>query len=351
MLAKVFEAFYHKIFINIVVGRSTTHIFVEVHNKQDLVSHSEHQFQTTELCEEIIDLVRGLSKDSPYYYISLLDTSLEQGALPTCEKQQLSLYKDISTSEYKCVDENWCIYTSKTDLYAIERRYKAIGLDFVFSPFSILNTFYQDKISKLYAMFVLIEESRISVAIFENSKLIYGHYGELESQEENEEILLEEDDIDDVDLGIDVGDGGIDLDSLDVDDEIEDVEGFADIDDLDTLDDLDDFSQKDLEEELDEEVEELASEENTQQNTKDTTEFHFNEDYQRFTLIQEALKHFYKDDRYESKFVENIYIADSVQVSADLKHYLEDEMFLNVYIRSIDMGEYMTLLAKEELAL
>ncbi len=73
------------------------------------------------------------------------------------------------------------------------------------------------------------------------------------------------------------------------------------------------------------------------------------EDYQRFLLIQNSLNTFYKDPKYESQFVETIYIADSVGVSSELENYLEDEMFLNVTITKIDLAEAMLDMAKAEI--
>ena len=347
MLAQLFESFYNKIFINIIVERSSTVVHIEIHNKSEEIEHTEQRFETTKLSSEMYEFIDSYLKESPYYYIIFLDTSIEQGALPTCEKNKLSYYKDLTTCEYKCIDKNWTIYTSKTDLYALEKKYEHIGIDFIFSPFVVLGHFFSDKIDKSLALYVLIEDESIAVAIFEHSKLLYAEYLDMEVENETEKILLEDDESFNDDVELDLGEG-IDLDALDVDDNIEDVDGFADIEDLDALEDIEEFSEnKDIEEEL---LEAEDDEQREQQNSN-ATDTHFNEDYQRFSLIQGALNHFYKDEKYESKFVENVYIADYARVSNDLKHYLEEEMFLNVYIRSVDLGEQMTQLAKRELGL
>ena len=75
-----------------------------------------------------------------------------------------------------------------------------------------------------------------------------------------------------------------------------------------------------------------------------------NEDFQRFSLIQSAVNTFYKDEKFESEFIENIYIGDGVGVSSDLKRYLEEEMFLNVYIRHLDLAGELCTIAKMELS-
>lgn len=341
MLNKILESLYLKVFINIIVERSSTTVHVEVHSKSKNVSHYENVFSSTKLTEEIYSYIIDFTKESPYYYISFLDTSHEQGAIPTCDKNKLSYYQDLSTSEYKCIDNKWSIYTSKTDLYELEKKYEDIGIDFIFSPFVILTKFFKDKIDKNLSMFALIEDSSISVTVFENSQLLFAEHLDMEIDLDAENIDLDDlDEEKEVDLELD--DEGIVLDDMDVDDELED---FSDIEDLDSLEDIDEFSEgKDLEEELYENQvvpDDIKDEED--ENSQ------FNEDYQRFSLIQNAIKHFYKDPKYEGKFIENIYIADNTQVSADLKRYLEEEMFLNVYVRTIDLGVEVCELAKEEL--
>ncbi|WP_226962155.1 hypothetical protein [Sulfurimonas marina] len=334
---------YLKVFINIIVERSSTTIHVEVHSKTNEVSHYEHVFQSTKLTEEIYEYITSHISESPYYYISFLDTSHEQGALPSCDKNKLSQYQDLSTTEYRCINKSWTTYTSKTDLYELEKKYEDIGIDFIFSPFVVLTKFFKDKIDKNLAMFVLIEDSSLSLAVFENSELLFAEHLDMEVDLESENMAL--DDLEDEkDFELELDDEGIVLDDMDVDDELED---FSDIEDLDSLEDIDEFSEgKDLEEELYEnEVRENTTE------TPESDDSHFNEDYQRFSLIQNAFNHFYKDTRYESKFIENIYIADNTHVSNDLKRYLEEEMFLNTYIRTVDLGAEICELAKEELGL
>jgi len=119
---------------------------------------------------------------------------------------------------------------------------------------------------------------------------------------------------------------------------------FSDIQDLDSLEEIDEFSEnKDIEEEFyrDDEEEELAP----------GSEEGFNEDYQRFSLIQSSVNHFYKDEKFESQFIENVYIADAVGISSDLKRYLEEEMFLSVYVRHLELGVEVSELARVEVGL
>ncbi|MDF1882831.1 hypothetical protein JHD49_02640 [Sulfurimonas sp. SAG-AH-194-C21] len=339
MLDNFLATLYNKVFVNIVVKRSSTDVYIEICSTKGAIDHIKESFDTTILSHELLEFINSYTKESPYFYISFLDISVEQGALPTCDKNRLGFYRDVSASEYKCHDKKWTYYTSKTDLYVIEKRYEKIGIDFMFSPYSLLNHFFEDKISTVMAMYILVQDSFISLAVFDKGELLYAEHLDMETTSEDEDEILSSMDEEDMDLDIEQS---INLEDVDVDDVVEDLDDFGDIEDLDSIEDIDEFSNdKDIEEELADAAEELAVEE--------SHESSFNEDYQRFSLIQTSLSHFYNNEKYESAFVETVYIADGAGVSSDLKQYLEEEMFLNVYLRRTDICIEVCELAKREL--
>jgi len=342
VLSTILESLYLKVLVTIVVQRESTLVYIQSCSKKDVVDEVSTEFKTTLLNDQMHDFIQEYIKESPYFYISILDTSIVQGALPTCEKNKLSDYYDLSMSKYKCFDQKWSFYTAKNDIYEIEHKYEEIGIDMIFSPFVVLANFFQDKINNNLALYVLIQDGFISIAVFENSQLLYAEHLDMLIGDESEDILLNEDIDDNADLDLD---GGINLEDIDVDaaDNIDSLDEFGDIEDLDSLEDIDEFSDsKDVEEELQESDDILPEDKENEA---------FNEDYQRFSMIQSAVSHFYKDDRYESRFIENVYIADGAGVSNDLKKYLEEEMFFNVYVRQADLGAEVCELSKMELGL
>jgi len=341
MLGKFFESLYSKVFVNIVVDRSQSTVYIELCSKDKVLNSYEEVFTTNSLSSDMLDFISTYTAESPYHYISILDKSATQGAVPTCSKNKISYYEDVSTLEYKCFNKNWTYFTSQEDLYALERSYEELGIDFIFSPFVLLAHFFEDKINDHTAMFILIEDSFISLSVFEDGKLLFSEHLDLEHTE-NDELLMYED-TDDEDISIDMDDG-IDLEDIDAIDDLDSLDDFGDIEDLDSIEDIDEFAEsKDIEEEFNESV----SEEDMPVNEADG----FNEDYQRFALIQSSVNAFYKDERYDSVFIESVYIADGVGVSNDLKRYLEEEMFLSVYIRHVDLATKVCELAKSELTL
>lgn len=228
---KFLESLYIKVFVNLVVSKNTTIVYVEYFSKGSVRDNFEKSFDTVDVTQEMLEYIASFTKESPYFYISLLDVSSLQGAMPTCLKSKTNIYHDISDSEYKCQNQQWIHYTSKNDLYQIEKKYSSFGLDFIFSPFSILSNFFKDKIDNPLAMYILLEESCISLSVFSNSELLYADFLYLSKNTESDELIeaeeieeeLEEDD-------------GIDLDDLDAIDNLDDIESLDDFGDIEDLD-------------------------------------------------------------------------------------------------------------------
>lgn len=337
MLANFLESLYNKVIVNIVVKHTSTDIYIELCSKKGTISSEQKSYDSLFLTKEMIEFISSEIKESPYYYISVLDLSSRQGAFPTCAKNRISYYYDVSESEHRCHDDGWTFYTSKIDLYAIEKTYAKVGVDFVFSPFSLISNFFKDKIHSNGAMYILIQESSLALTIFDNGRLLFAEYMDIDKEQEDDEDINVQELDEGEELDIDIG---IDLEEIDV---IDDLDDFGDIEDLDSLEDIDQFSDS-------QDVEEEFYEENMELSEEGVDDSH-NEEYKTFTLIQSSVGKYYADEKYEGSFVETVYIADSIGKSVELKRYLEEEMFLNVYMRHIDIASELSSVTKLELGI
>ena len=337
MLNKLLEGLYHKIFVNIVVYRSKSIVYVEESNKDEIINSIEESFDTTTLNAKMYSFIKSHIEESPFHYISILDTSSSQGATPTCNPKEMPLYFDSTSSKQLCYADGWSYYSSKADLHLLKKEYSSIGVDFIFSPFVLLAKFFKDKIDKHTSMYVLIGDSFLSLAVFDHSELLFAEHLDMKNNKESDELLMDSSSMQNLEFELE---SSVNLDDIDVEDDIGELNDFGDIEDLDNFEDINEFSEiKEDEEKFIEEEDEYP---------RNETEG-FNEEYQRFSLIKSSLKHFYKDDKYKSQFVESVYIADGVGVSSDLKRYLEEEIFLSVFVRRIDLCAEVCELAKAEL--
>ena len=80
----------------------------------------------------------------------------------------------------------------------------------------------------------------------------------------------------------------------------------------------------------------------------DSRDAGFNEEYKRFSAIKNELKIYYTDEKYENNFIESIYIASACNLDNSLKNYLEEELFLKVYVRQLEISSEVFDLAKRE---
>ena len=85
---------------------------------------------------------------SPFYYISVFEILMQH-----------TLMQHITDNNLQCVPykEQFFFCTKKLDINTIENRYAKIGVDFIFSPFAILNHIFKKHINKKMVLFVLIE--------------------------------------------------------------------------------------------------------------------------------------------------------------------------------------------------
>ncbi len=345
---------YDTIIIGIVVTPSQIKLYIEaLYRKKTKASYEKHFVLNDTYSDDLlIDYIKQYVEDSPYCYIALLDNSFEQGAIPTCNKHEMDLYKELSTSIYHCMDQKWAVYTSKLDLKEQQKLLgEEIGIDFIFSPFAIIQHYFHDKIQESMALYLLIKEGALSIAVFAKGELLYGNYVDTTLHEKEDELTqetLDEEASDAVDLE------SIDLDEVDVDldesfDEMDDLENIENLDDIEELSE----NEEDLEKQLEENLEEIASDEEKEQINDEALEVQnrSTEAYKIFLEVQKSLHEFYHDQKYKSDFIENIYVADNIAVGKDLKRYLQEEMFLNVYTRTIELEMEVVMLAKEELGL
>jgi len=333
VLGRLFESIYNKIFVAIVIQRAKSVVYIQISSKKHTPKNYHKSFDDTEFSTKMKEYIDSFIGDSPFSYICVLDYSQEQGALPTCSTKDMSVFGDFSASKMMCHKNDWTYFTSTSAIEEIKRTYAQVGVDFIFSPFSILSSFFKDKIDTHLGLFLLLEDNYITLGVFDKTKLLFGEHLDVEHDNMQDEMMDSSDGEIDLDL-----ESSIDLDDIDTMSDIDGLDDFGDIEDLDTIDEIDEFAQSQDDEFLSEEDELLVQDPSS-----------FNEDYQRFLAIQSSVNRYYKDSKYQSKFIETVYIADAIGVSSDLKTYLEEEMFFSVFIRHIDLGGEIIDLAKAEL--
>ncbi len=333
-LSRVFERLYAKVYVVIMVFHEKIEVtIVTQHGESSQKSRVE--FEPSQIATELHDFIQQAIAETPFFYISVLNNGINQGAIPTCSRNEAQKYTDISLCKTLCIRGRYLLYSSKYELDTIKKMFQSIGVDFIFSPFTLLERLYKDKINAKAQLYVLLYDEYLVMAIFDHSTLLFGSFERVDSgstdtafddkAQEEEAIVF--------DLEEDGDEDGISIDDLDA------LDDLSDLEDLDAIHELDDFTDETLSI-----VDTPADEMSVTEPEMDD----FGVSYQHFLLIQKRVEFYYRSDLYNSEFIESVYIADANDAGDDLKRYLEEELFLNVVIRNVSVGDELLSLSMEE---
>lgn len=335
---------FQKYFVAIVPGKNGCDVTVTAYKKKQRLFKETKRFEGEFAADEMARYVRKYSEMTPYFYIAALNPDPRQGALEGCSIHDVYDGEEMKGVKTLCRKQKWMLYTSENELEALQRQYAKTGLDFIFSPFSLIELLFADKIGGKMAVYVLAQKDALSIAFFEEGRLEYANHYSMHRGDS--EIMAEDMAAIGFSVGVEEekGRGGIHLDEIENLEDleiIEDLEDLGNIEDLDALEDIVEFSEDEPLIE-DKHIPAQFGKEIKEEGEK------FNDDFYRFELIEKTLARFYNGEHCRNRFVETVYIADGYGSTSELKRYLEEELFVSVVIRKIDLGEEVISLSLVE---
>ncbi len=350
-LSRLIKDLYQQIFIGIVVQHASVKIWVQIRKGKKLEKEVSRVFDISNasLSPEAESFIKSYMDESPFSYVAVLNDALAQGAVPTCSMHEAENFTDMGSCVTLCNENRWMAYAEKPELNKLQKRFSQSGLDFIFSPFFILSTFFADKLEGKTALLALIQDDYLSLSIFNEGKLLFAQHYMTHDTAEDETMSVGFDENAEESLGLGFEEGedlSVNLDDIDALDELDALDDLDDLQDLDDLDDLDEI--EDFEESLDEAVEESEIALEEAKTKYDSKVGSFSDDYKRFQLIQASLQKFYSDERYNNQFVEEIYIADATETGPDLIQFIEEELFVSAFKRTIDLDKEVVKMALTE---
>lgn len=330
------KRFYQKIHVAIIPEENGCDVMVAGVKNRKLLYKEHKYFDDPEPTTALFTYIRKFTELTPLYYISVLNPDSNQGAIEGCSLLDVNKEGAVSL----CRNQKWMIYASVREIELLKNRYERVGVDFIFSPFSVIEQFFADKIGGDFALYALAQKDSFSVAFFEQGRLEFAHHFPMRPSRMTEEVPVSFD----MDIMHEEEEHGIrldDIESLDDLDIIDDLDDLSDIEDLDALEDIVEFSE-DIQTSEEQPLHETNGKEMKEQMDR------FNKDYRRFELIQKILSQFYAGEHCHNRFVEKVYIADAYGSGAELKRFLEEELFLTVMIRKIELGDVVIALSQIE---
>ncbi len=332
-ISKIIQKKFSNVFVAILAEKNEYILRYIVVKNGKIITNEDIRFPMDEdkkLSSDIREFLASLQNNYKFVYISYLLDSVGQNCVPTCNEKEFSKYNlNKEKIVYICVKNKWSAYSLKSDIEWVKTLFEESGIDFIYSPFIILNDFIHNKKQMVKNnLFILYTENFITLMIFDHDKLIFSAflkipYKEFDFVEDESEPKFEESEsiVD-----------GIELDNIESEDE--EFDGFVDI------------SKLDDEEENEDDILESAKEDIATSNL-DNLEL-YGREVVIFKFISSAIEEYYKNDMYDSEFLEEIIIYNDSNISNDIITMIEDDLFLDVEIHSIDIKEEMINMSIKE---
>ena len=332
-ISKIIQKRFSNVFIAVLAEKNEYILRYIVVKNEKIIINEDKRFPMDEnkkLSSDIKEFLTSLENSYKFVYISYLLDSIGQNCAPTCNDKELSKYHVDKDKIVKiCIDKKFSAYSLKSDIEWVKEIFDDTGIDFIFSPFVILHNFIHDKKQKTKStLFLLYAENFITLLIFDKDLLVFSAFFKIPFKEFNfsegdDELKPEEENIVD----------GIELESIESEDE--EFEGFVDITKFDD-------DETDMEEEILE-----SAKEDVATSTLDELEL-YGREVVIFKFISSAIEEYYKNDMYDSEFLEEIIIYNDSNISNDIITMIENDLFLDVELHSIDIKEEMINMSIKE---
>lgn len=287
----------------------------------------------------MFDYLLKVQKSNTYAYTATALSSINQGAIPSCDKAFFrKMHIDTDNILTVCKENNWSIYGSLYDVEEIQRRYAPLeGIDYIFPTESIID-FLKERMRLQTdgggaVAFLLYDKASATLSIYQNGLLTYSSHFIFD---EDEEGLIEEDQADVSDLLEDA------LDENEIQEEIVELDNIGDGDDLDSIEDLNDFIASD--DSLSFDAGQMSAPVGDSGAKADDGFFdeepqsNLRRDMLLFNFIKNSINDFYKNENFESSFITRAVIFDTHGGAKGIGRFLKEELYIESVVHDIDMS-------------
>ncbi len=299
-------------YIAVIVEESKCKIRQKIVKNKDLLHMEDYSFDIASkehLGVKVNAFLNDLQEEYDNTYIALFLNTLGQGLIPVCDENLLEKYHiDRNSIKTICVEERFMMYATLIDIKWADKLFQDVGLDFVFSPFLILDYFIQKEevLSGQVTLNILNTNNALTIMIVKDARLLYGSFFNV-AKDEN---LLYTDYSEHEELDED--------ESFDEDD--------VEMDEIGNITDNSNFVNNVLKEQVN-----LGA-----------------QDERIIKYLSAALREFYSDTLYESEFINQAKVYDGAGMHEGVMAYIENELLLDTRAVNISVREAIINLAQKE---
>lgn len=304
-------------FVGVALLENSCKVYVKKVKNFKVIYRAKKSFDIEskdQLSVEVINYLNTLQEEHEQTYIALFLNTLGQGAIAGCSAAAYEKFGvDKKNVKSLCVDKEFTIYASLIDIQWVDKIFEKVGLDFVFSPFLILNNFAKkEPIDDEIKLYILNTYNGLTIMIKQGHKLLYGSFFNI-AKEEN---LLHDD--------------------------------FENVDSSNEINLEDDFFEE-FDDEDDSELEEMQNLEDGSDFDEDALLDRLSEkDARLVKYLDASLKEFYNSDLYDSAFISCVKIYDDASMNEDVIHHIESELLLDTSIENINILDFIIEISEEE---
>jgi hypothetical protein len=333
------KSFFPIAFVAIVVDESMCRVVVRIMKKGILKREEKKEFRAYKY-EVPADASAFIGKYQASYrfcYVATLLNTENQGVMMTCKQEGLSQFEtEAKHVELLCMNAQWSVYSDSKDIVQTKHAHeKSGGIDFVFSPFVLLYAMIKPQLTTTPKLYVLSQKNSITLVVMNAERLFYGNFLLFSSNQTQQDLKELEDKEDVMDAQMDAGDTTSEIENLDSLEEMDEIGELDSLIDVENEVNLDDFEALDEEESADD-----------SENISNLIDL--GAGLEIIGHIKQSIDDYYKGDRYESVFIEDIVLLDDSKREKALIDYIQESLLLTIRQEEINVVDTVCDLAMSE---
>jgi len=341
------QKYFTNLFISVIEEDGSYKLFTKVlkggKKKDKFEKTFEIKSNDEKLSKEMEDYLISLQDKYNYVYVTVLLNSMGQGAIKGTSDEEFEKANVDSKSVKTVKFKTWSVYVSFIDINWMQKIYSNIGIDLVYSPFVVLYSLLSNyKLKTSPTLYILNQEGSVTIGIFKGDTLFFGAFYKISK----DDVLSNSIDVDDWEN--EEEESAVEnLSSLDNSDvEEEEFSALDDLSQLDVLDgSFDDEEFSDIKE--DERQDDLLDSQMEDVSIEDIELY--GRDLEIYKFLNKALKEYYKNEIYESDFVEHAVIFDTYDMSQEMMESIESDLMLDLQMHKVNIGEVVCDLSVKEI--
>ncbi len=353
----VLQKKFPNLFVAVVLSETECEVRCKVLKDGAIVKTFSKAFALTPpmdaLDKNLENYLMNLQDEYQFVYIAFLLGTLGQGAISGIGNTTFSKHSvDIKNVHNVTLLNQWSAYASYIEIKWAKNLFSEVGLDFIYSPFILLNDFVvSQKLKNKPTCYLLNCQDFFILAIFEEKQLHFGAFFKTQT----DTTFSHSDDVDDweneqEEEGIIDSEGMPETAVQEEDDDEDDREGIEELSELGELSELDDMNDLRSTDSFSDIGDKALGAYKGMEGLKDediSLEL-YGRDLLVYKYLKTALEEYYHNPLYTSEFLDEIIIFDSYEISSDLIHQIEDELLMDVEIHKVDVSDRMCDIAIKE---